>query len=130
MLLSEIKLGVVNDTDADVIKLLERDEQSPVGQIKNQLSQRIPAFPGTQLKKEIDELIKNSASLIKDFAERAKPFAQQRGYRVEIFDTMLKNPEKVAKMLIKKYASSYKDDALAFRLRDVLKDVNLDLDQN
>ena len=123
MFLEELK---PNSLLEEAITVFEKEEQASAQSIQKMAS-ALPAFPGTQLRKEIDELIKSSSNLLKDFAKKAKPFAQERGYRTQIFDTILNNPEKVAKTLIKKYASAYKADGFAFNLRDVLKDIDLEL---
>lgn len=123
MFLEEIK---PNSLFEEAISIFEKEEQAPAQSIQK-LVAALPAFPGTQLRKEIDDLIKSSAKLLKDFALKAKPYAQERGYRTQIFDTILGNPEKVAKTLIKKYASAYKADGFAFNLRDILKDIDLNL---
>lgn len=122
MFLEELKPNLILE---EAIELFEREGQVS-DTIRNAVS-LLPKFPGTQLKKEIDSLIASSADLLKDFAKKAKPFAQERGYRTQIFDLMLDNPEKVAKTLIKKYASSYKADGFVFNLRDILKDIDLNL---
>jgi hypothetical protein len=123
MFLEELK---PNSLLEEAITVFEKEEQASAQSIQKMAS-ALPAFPGTQLRKEIDELIKSSSNLLKDFAKKAKPFAQERGYRTQIFDTILSNPEKVAKTLIKKYASAYKADGFAFNLRDILKDIDLEL---
>lgn len=123
MFLEELK---PNSLLEEAITVFEKEEQASAQSIQKMASV-LPAFPGTQLRKEIDELIKSSSNLLKDFAKKAKPFAQERGYRTQIFDTILSNPEKVAKTLIKKYASAYKADGFAFNLRDILKDIDLEL---
>ena len=122
MFLEELKPNLILE---EAIELFEREGQGS-DTIRNAVS-LLPKFPGTQLKKEIDSLIASSADLLKDFAKKAKPFAQERGYRTQIFDLMLDNPEKVAKTLIKKYASSYKADGFVFNLTDILKDIDLNL---
>lgn len=122
MFLEELKPNLLIE---EAIKLFEREE-SEAQSIQHMVSQ-LPKFPGTELKKEIDALIKSSAELSKNFAKKAKPFAQERGYRTQIFDMILDNPEKVAKTLIKKYASAYKADGIIFNLRDILKDIDLNL---
>ena len=123
MFLEELK---PNSLLEEAITVFEKEEQASAQSIQKMASV-LPAFPGTQLRNEIDGLIKSSSNLLKDFAKKAKPFAQERGYRTQIFDTILNNPEKVAKTLIKKYASAYKADGFAFNLRDVLKDIDLEL---
>ena len=109
----------------EAIEVFEREEASNT--IRNAV-QQLPKFPGTQMKKEIDALILSSAGLLKDFAGKARNFADDHGYRTQIFDTILDNPEKIAKMLIRKYVSAYKDDAFAFSIKDLLKGVNLDIE--
>lgn len=108
----------------EAIEVFEREEASNT--IRDSVAQ-LPKFPGTQMKKEIDALILSSAGLLKDFARKARNFADDRGYRTQVFDTILDNPEKIAKMLIRKYVSAYKDDALAFSIKDLLKGVNLEI---
>ena len=110
----------------EAAELFEREEIAGAQQIQ-QAASKLPAFPGTELKRQIEDLIGSSAQLLKDFARKAKPWAADRGYKTEIFDLMLDNPEKVAKHLIKKYTSSYKADGMAFNIRDILKDISLDL---
>ena len=122
MFLEELKPNLLI---VEAMELFEREE--PEAQSIQRMVSQLPKFPGTQLKKEIDSLIKSSADLLKDFAKKAKPFAQERGYRTQIFDVILDNPEKVAKTLIKKYASAYKADGMIFNLRDILKDIDLNL---
>jgi hypothetical protein len=122
MFLEELKPNLLI---VEAMELFEREE--PEAQSIQRMVSQLPKFPGTQLKKEIDSLIKSSADLLKDFAKKAKPFAQERGYRTQIFDVILDNPEKVAKTLIKKYASAYKADGMVFNLRDILKGVDLNL---
>ena len=114
------------DLLSEAIQLIEKEEPQTVQSIQ-QMASKLPAFPGTQLKKEIDSLIKSSAELLKDFAKKAKPWAAERGYKTEIFSTILDNPEKVAKALIKKYTSSYKDNPVAFNIRDILSNIDLSL---
>lgn len=122
MFLEELKPDLLIE---EAMVLFEKEE--PTAQSIQHMVSQLPKFPGTQLKKEIDALVKSSAALLKDFAKKAKPFAQERGYRTQIFDVILDNPEKVAKNLIRKYASAYKADGFAFNLRDVLKDIDLNL---
>lgn len=110
----------------EAIELFEKEDRESTQNIQ-QLAAKLPAFPGTELKKEVDALIKTSADLLKAFANKAKPWAADRGYRTQIFDLMLDNPEKIAKNLIRKYTSAYKADGFTFNLRDILKDINLDL---
>ncbi len=111
---------------AEAIELFEKEDKESTQNIQ-QLAAKLPAFPGTELKKEVDVLIKSSADLLKQFANKAKPWALDRGYRTQIFDLMLDNPEKIAKNLIRKYTSAYKADGFVFNLRDVLKDIDLEL---
>ena len=123
MLLEDFK---TTDFLTEAVLLIEKEEPQTVHTIQ-QMATKLPPFPGTQLKKEIDALIKSSAELLKDFAKKAKPWASERGYKTEIFSTILENPEKVAKALIKKYTSSYKENASVFNIRDLLKDIDLEL---
>jgi len=123
MFLEELKPNMLIE---EAIAIFEREEQMPAQSIQKMAS-ALPTFPGTQLRKEIDSLIKSSAILLKDFASKAKPFAQERGYRTQIFDVILDNPEKVAKTLIKKYTSAYKADRFTFNLRDILSTIDLNL---
>lgn len=123
MLLEELKPNFLYE---EAISVLESESQE-VQTIKNLVSQ-IPKFPGTELKKHISELINTSAKLLKDFAKKAKPFAKSKGYRTQIFDQIIDNPEKIAKQLIRKYVTSYKDNAMIFNLRDILKDIDMNLD--
>lgn len=111
---------------SEATEIFEKEDKESAQNIQR-MAAKLPAFPGTELKKEVDSLIKTSAGLLKAFASKAKPWAQERGYRTQIFDLMLDNPEKVAKNLIKKYTSSYKADGFKFTLNDILKDINLDL---
>ena len=123
MFLEELKPNTLLE---EAIKLFEKEEHVPAQTIQK-MTAALPAFPGTQLRKEIDDLIKSSATLLVDFAKKAKPYAQERGYRTQIFDIILDNPEKVAKTLIKKYTSAYKADRFAFNVRDILSTIDLNL---
>ncbi len=90
----------------------------------------LPPFPGIELRRQIEELIRKTSHMIAEYARKAKPWVQDRGYNTEIFNTMLQNPEKVAKRLISKYSSEYADDAIRFNIRDALKDISLDIENN
>ena len=122
MLLENLKPTLLSEA----IDLFEREDTTGAKQIQ-QAASKLPAFPGTELKQQIEDLISSSAQLLKNFAQKAKPWAAERGYKTEIFDLMLDSPEKVAKHLIRKYTSAYKADGMAFNIRDILKDISLDL---
>ena len=89
---------------------------------------KLPAFPGTHLRRTIEELVSRAASELKIFAQAAKPWAAKRGYRTKIFDAILDNPEKVAKTLIRKYVTAQKADPRLFSVKNLLNGVSLDLD--
>lgn len=110
----------------EAVMIFEKESVESSSELKQMVS-KLPPFPGTELKREITSLIKTSAQLIKDFAKKAKPWAADRGYRTQIFDMMLNDPEKVAKRLVRNYTTAYNADGMAFNIRDILKDIDLDL---
>jgi hypothetical protein len=123
MIVQEILQLKLNE---EAISVFEREERDVANSIKNKVNQ-LPAFPGVQMKDEIEKLIKSSAKLLKDFAEKALTYASERGYRTQVFKDVLQNPEKAAKNLIKKYTSSYSDNAVKFKISDMLDGINLDI---
>jgi hypothetical protein len=88
----------------------------------------VPKFPGTELRSEIDASIKKASKLLYDFAKAMLPFAIERKYKTDTLQKIIDNPEKVAKFLVAKYAKDYADDAIAFKVTDILKDIDLNLE--
>lgn len=87
----------------------------------------LPKFPGELLKNDVQQLIKKFSQELYDWAKVAKEFAKQQGYQTKILDVTISNPEGMAKQLIKRYASQLKDQPMKFKLSDLLKDIDLDL---
>jgi hypothetical protein len=87
----------------------------------------IPKFPGEQLKHDIENSITSASKLLHDFAKKMLPFAKERNYKTDTLQKIIDNPEKAAKFLVSKYASSFKDDGVKFKINDILKDINLEL---
>jgi hypothetical protein len=69
--------------------------------------QSYSSFTGETVKRNMDRLLTRTATELQDWAEHIRPFAEKNGYRTQVLDKILADPQKAAKSLIRKYVMDH-----------------------
>jgi hypothetical protein len=64
-------------------------------------------FTGNTVKRNMDRLLLKTARELQEWAEHIRPFAEKNGYRTQVLDKILADPQKAAKALIRKYVMDH-----------------------